>query len=125
MLFAQVTTPPGTPVELTEQVLDQVRAHFLQESGVRSRVHRQRLQFRRPRAERRPRLRQPEGLGRGARQRQQHRASAIAARANKAFAAIRGAQVAAFAPPAVFELGNATGFDFELHRSRHRRPSRR
>jgi len=40
--------------------------------------------------------------------------SAIAQRANKAFSQIRGAQVAAYAPPAVFELGNATGFDFEL-----------
>jgi hydrophobe/amphiphile efflux-1 (HAE1) family protein len=39
---------------------------------------------------------------------------AIAARANKFFHTIHGAQVAAFAPPAVFELGNATGFDFEL-----------
>ena len=41
-------------------------------------------------------------------------AKAIVGRANKAFASIRGAQVAAFAPPPVFELGNATGFDFEL-----------
>jgi multidrug efflux pump len=39
---------------------------------------------------------------------------AIAARANKFLASIRTAQVAAFAPPAVLELGNATGFDFEL-----------
>jgi multidrug efflux pump len=30
------------------------------------------------------------------------------------FAAIRDAQVFAFTPPAVLELGNATGFDFEL-----------
>ena len=40
--------------------------------------------------------------------------TAVVARANKAFSAIRGAQVAAYAPPPVFELGNATGFDFEL-----------
>ncbi len=41
-------------------------------------------------------------------------ANAIVARANKYFQTLRGAQVAAFAPPAVLELGNATGFDFEL-----------
>jgi HAE1 family hydrophobic/amphiphilic exporter-1/multidrug efflux pump len=41
-------------------------------------------------------------------------ANAIAARANAAFAKIRGAQVLAFGPPAVFELGNAEGFDFQL-----------
>ncbi len=39
---------------------------------------------------------------------------AIAARANTAFQQIRGAKVLAFGPPAVFELGNAEGFDFEL-----------
>jgi hypothetical protein len=39
---------------------------------------------------------------------------AIAARANAAFGKIRSAQVLAFGPPAVFELGNAEGFDFEL-----------
>ncbi|MBK0052720.1 efflux RND transporter permease subunit [Stenotrophomonas sp. S39] len=35
-------------------------------------------------------------------------------RANERFASINGAQVIAFAPPAIVELGNATGFDFFL-----------
>jgi hypothetical protein len=40
--------------------------------------------------------------------------AAITARANQYFSTIRAAVVVAFAPPAVLELGNATGFDFEL-----------
>src|ERR1700727_432676 len=36
VLFAQVVAPPGTPVEVTEKVLDQPRTPFLQESGVQS-----------------------------------------------------------------------------------------
>src|SRR6202020_499741 len=39
---------------------------------------------------------------------------ALAERANRRFHQIRGAVVVAFAPPAALELGNATGFDFEL-----------
>ncbi|MFM9927606.1 efflux RND transporter permease subunit [Variovorax sp. H27-G14] len=38
----------------------------------------------------------------------------VAAKASAAFAAIRDAQVFAFSPPAVSELGNATGFDLML-----------
>jgi multidrug efflux pump len=43
-----------------------------------------------------------------------NRAPAIAARAMGAFSQIRNAQVFSVIPPAVQELGNATGFDFEL-----------
>ena len=39
---------------------------------------------------------------------------ALAERANQHFHQLRGAFVVAFAPPAALELGNATGFDFEL-----------
>jgi hydrophobe/amphiphile efflux-1 (HAE1) family protein len=113
VLFSQVATPPGTPVEVTEQVLDQIRAHFLKEPGVRSVFTVTGFSY--------GGRGQSSGLafvslkGWGAeRGPGNNSANAIVARANKAFAAIRGAQVAAFAPPAVFELGNATGFDFEL-----------
>ncbi|HEY3491127.1 MAG TPA: efflux RND transporter permease subunit [Candidatus Deferrimicrobiaceae bacterium] len=41
-------------------------------------------------------------------------AKAVAGRAMGAFSKIRDAMVFAFPPPAVMELGNATGFDFEL-----------
>jgi multidrug efflux pump len=44
----------------------------------------------------------------------QNRAPAIAQRAMRVFSKIRDAQVFAFIPPSVQELGNATGFDFEL-----------
>ncbi|TAL21315.1 MAG: efflux RND transporter permease subunit [Aquabacterium sp.] len=40
--------------------------------------------------------------------------SAVAGRAMAAFSRLRDAAVFAFAPPAVMELGNATGFDFYL-----------
>ena len=43
-----------------------------------------------------------------------NRAQAIVGRALKSFASIRDAQVFALIPPSVQELGNATGFDFEL-----------
>ncbi|MDF0488872.1 efflux RND transporter permease subunit [Sphingobium sp. H39-3-25] len=41
-------------------------------------------------------------------------ASAVAGRLNAAIAKERDATVFAFIPPAIIELGNATGFDFEL-----------
>jgi hydrophobe/amphiphile efflux-1 (HAE1) family protein len=113
VLFSQVATPPGTPVEVTEKVLDQIRAHFLKESGVKSVFTVTGFSY--------GGRGQSSGLafvslkGWGAeRGPGENSANAIVARANRAFSAIRGAQVAAFAPPAVFELGNATGFDFEL-----------
>jgi hydrophobe/amphiphile efflux-1 (HAE1) family protein len=113
VLFSQVTTPPGTPVELTEKVLAQVREHFLKESGVRSVFTVSGFSF--------GGHGQSAGLafvslkGWGAeRGKGNNTVGAIVARANKAFSQIHAAQVVAYAPPAVFELGNATGFDFEL-----------
>ncbi len=43
-----------------------------------------------------------------------NRVQQIVARLNKHFKGYQDAQVVGFAPPAAFELGNATGFDFEL-----------
>ncbi len=48
------------------------------------------------------------------RSRKDLRVPAVAARAMAAFSQIKGARAYAFAPPAVIELGNASGFDFEL-----------
>ncbi|ATE63406.1 efflux RND transporter permease subunit [Rhizorhabdus dicambivorans] len=42
------------------------------------------------------------------------RVGAIARRANMAFSQLRAGMVFAFVPPAVIELGNASGFDFQL-----------
>jgi multidrug efflux pump len=114
-MFAQVTTPPGTPVEVTEQVLDQMRDYFLKDeaSAVQSVFTVSGFSF------------GGHGQGSGlafislngwgsARGKGDYGVQSIAARANKFFQSIRHAQVVAFAPPAVLELGNATGFDFEL-----------
>ena len=48
------------------------------------------------------------------RTRRELKADAVADRAMRAFSQIRNAMVFAFAPPAVIELGNAKGFDFQL-----------
>jgi multidrug efflux pump len=114
ILFAQVTTPAGATNERTAKVLAEVRDYFLKDekqavegvftvSGFNFAGHGQTsgLVFVRlkPWADR------P-----GAR----NRVQAIAARATQRFKTIADAQAFAFAPPAVFELGNATGFDLEL-----------
>jgi multidrug efflux pump len=115
VMFVQVTAPPNTPVEVTEQVLGQLVDYFLKNEGgaVKSVFTVSGFSF--------------GGHGQGSglafvsmkgwgseRGKGDNTVQAIAARANKYFASIRKAQVAAFAPPAVLELGNATGFDFEL-----------
>ena len=114
IMFLQVVEPPGTSSELTQQTLNKVRDYFLNdEKSIVSAVftvngfsfggHGQSA-----------------GLGfvrlKDWRERSKARDSvfALAARANKRFHEIRGAFVVAFAPPAALELGNATGFDFEL-----------
>ena len=43
-----------------------------------------------------------------------NRVQAMAMRANRHFATFGVAQIISFAPPAISELGNATGFDFQL-----------
>ena len=48
------------------------------------------------------------------RDRSELKAEAVIGRAMRAFSARRDAMVFAFAPPAILELGNATGFDFQL-----------
>ena len=48
------------------------------------------------------------------RDRAELKAEAVVGRAMRAFSARRDAMVFAFAPPAILELGNATGFDFQL-----------
>ncbi len=115
VLFVQVVAPPGTPTEVTEGVLDQVRDHFLKDekSAVQSVYTVSGFSF--------------GGRGQGsglafislkgwgrARGPGNNGVAAITARANRYFSTIRAAVVVAFAPPAVLELGNATGFDFEL-----------
>ena len=114
ILFVQVNTPVGATVGRTGKVLDLIREYFEtkekanvdgvftvtgfsfggrgQSSGLAF-VHLKDWSLR-PGA--------------------QNRVSAIAGRAMGYFATIKDAMAFAFAPPAALELGNATGFDFEL-----------
>jgi len=114
IMFCQITTPPGSTMQETQKVLDKIRDYFLKDEA-----------------------KNVEGLftvagfsfgGRGQnsglafvrlktwdeRPGEQNRVQAIAKRALMHFMQYREAMAFAFAPPAVFELGNATGFDFEL-----------
>ncbi|MCW5558568.1 MAG: efflux RND transporter permease subunit, partial [Verrucomicrobiae bacterium] len=113
-MFALVTLPPGSTFSSTEAVLTKVRDYLLKDEG-----------------------RNVEGVftvsgfsfaGRGQnvglafirlkpweeRPGKENRVGAIAQRAMAHFLKIREAMVFAIAPPAVLELGNASGFDFQL-----------
>ena len=113
VLFAQVQTPAGTTAERTQQVVDRMREYLLsEESGAVSSVFTVNgFNF----------------AGRGqssglafimlkpwGERDAQNSVFALAARAQKEFSSYRDAMVFAFAPPAVMELGNATGFDVYL-----------
>ncbi len=114
VLFAQVQTPVGSTAERTQKTVDAMREYLLtEESDVVNSVftvtgfnfagrgQNSALAFiglkpwdERPDAE--------------------DSVFALAQRAQQHFAIYRDAQVFAFAPPAVMELGNATGFNFFL-----------
>ena len=114
VMFVQVAQPPGATVELTEKTLDEVRNYLLndEKAAVASVYTVSGFSF--------------GGRGQGSglafvslkpwseRSGSANKVQAVAARAQKRFSAIPGAVVAAFAPPAVLELGNASGFDFEM-----------
>ena len=114
LMFAQITTPPGSPISATEAVLTKVRKYLLEEekANVESVLTVAGFSF--------------GGRGQNAglvfvrlkdwdsRPGIQNRVQAIAKRAMQRFMSYREAMVFAFPPPAVFELGNATGFDFQL-----------
>ena len=114
VMFAQVVGPPGATSVRTQKVLDDVADYFRRDeasnvqgvfevNGFSFGGHGQNsglIFVKLTDWSRRP----------GAR----NTVQAIAARAMAHFKNIKDAQVFAFAPPAVLELGNATGFDFEL-----------
>src|ERR1700756_1640703 len=114
ILFLQVVEPPGTASELTQQTLDEVRDYFMKDEAAivsdvftvngysfGGRGQSAGLAF--------VRLKEWK-----ARPNERDSVFGLAERANQRFQRIRGAFVVAFPPPAVLELGNATGFDFEL-----------
>jgi HAE1 family hydrophobic/amphiphilic exporter-1 len=114
ILFVQVTLPAGSTLEQTDRVMDQVRSHFLDDekeavatcftlagrsfSGTGQNVG---LSF--------VKLKDWE-LRRSA----ELKVDALLKRALAKFSQVRNARVFAFPPPAVMELGQSGGFDFQL-----------
>ncbi|MBL0713079.1 MAG: efflux RND transporter permease subunit, partial [Desulfosarcina sp.] len=114
ILFVQAMLPSGSTLEQTEKIINRVRDHFLEneKDGVDSFMSIAGFSF----------SGQGQNMALGfaklkdwkLRQRPDLKVNAIAGRAMMAFSQIKGAMVFAFPPPAVIELGNATGFDFQL-----------
>jgi hydrophobe/amphiphile efflux-1 (HAE1) family protein len=114
ILFVQAMLPANSTLEQTDKVLDEVRNHFLvgEKDAVESIMTISGFSF--------------SGRGQNAglafvklkdwkfRDRPDLKADAVAGRAMGAFSKIRSAMVFAFPPPAVIELGQAKGFDFQL-----------
>jgi hydrophobe/amphiphile efflux-1 (HAE1) family protein len=114
VLFAQIMLPTGATLEQTREVVDDVGRHFQENEkeavescmtitgiGFSGRVQTNGMVF----------IKLKDWK---LRNRSDLRAKAIAERATKTFSQIRNALVFAFPPPSVIELGNATGFDFQL-----------
>jgi len=114
ILMVQAMLPSNATLEQTEAVMDKVRDHFLiqEKDAVESFMSISGFSF----------GGQGQNMGFGfvrlrdweLRQRPDLKARAVAGRAMGAFSRINEAMVFAFLPPAVIELGNATGFDFQL-----------
>ncbi len=111
-LLVNVQLPPGATVERTRGVMEQVEAYILQQPEVQSMVGVLGFSF--------------SGQGQNAglafvtlkdwndRKGAEHTAAAIAGRAFGALSRIRDAFIFALSPPAIPELGTATGFNFRL-----------
>ena len=114
VMFAMVQLPAGATLQRTEKVLDQVQDHFANNekeavkemfaiggfsmAGSGQNVGMAFIKLKDWDERKRPEL----------------KVKAIAGRAMGAFSQIRDAMVFAVAPPAVMELGNASGFDVQL-----------
>ena len=114
LINAQVLLPPGSTMEQTREVMERVSDHFLtvEKDSIESVMSINGFGF----------------AGRGqnsglafiklkdwdVREGAELRAQAVVARAMRALAPIKEAQVFAFAPPAISELGNASGFQMQL-----------
>jgi len=114
ILLVQATLPSGSPLEQTERVMKQVEQYFLtkEKDAVESFAYAAGISF----------AGQAQNVALGfvklkdweLRDRPDLRVWAVAGRAMRVFSQIKEAMLFAFPPPAIIELGNATGFDFEL-----------
>jgi len=114
IVFVQATLPAGSTLEQTDRVMEQVRHYFLEDekdtvatcftlagrgfSGAGQNAGLAFVKLRDWDLRKKPEL----------------KVNALLGRAMGKFSEIRNAQVFAFPPPAVMELGRAGGFDFEL-----------
>ncbi len=114
IMFVQAMLPAGSTLEQTDAVMDEVRGHFLEQeqeavksiltitgrsfSGLGQNVGMAFIQLRDWEVRQAPEL----------------KVNAVVGRAMARFSQIRQAMVFAFPPPAVLELGQAGGFDFQL-----------
>ncbi|WP_454056399.1 efflux RND transporter permease subunit [Cupriavidus sp. Marseille-Q8015] len=114
VLYAQVQTPPGSTAERTQKVLDQMREYLLNDEGkvVESLFTVNGFNF--------AGRGQSSGLAfillKPFKEREGDATSVfdLTKRAQAKFSTFRDSLAFAFAPPAVQELGNATGFDFYI-----------
>ncbi|MDH0748475.1 efflux RND transporter permease subunit [Pseudomonas sp. GD03842] len=111
VIFAQVQTPPGSTAERTQQTLDKMREYLLTDPGVNSVFTVNGFNF--------AGRGQSSGLGFVMLKSWEERDSSnsvfeVAKRAQAHFFGFRDAMSFAVVPPAVLELGNATGFDLYL-----------
>ncbi|MBC2735038.1 MAG: efflux RND transporter permease subunit [Desulfobacteraceae bacterium] len=114
IMLVQAMLPGNATLEQTDAVMDKVREHFLtrEKEVVDSIMTIPGISF----------GGQGQNMGLAfvklrdwdLRQRPDLKVTAVAGRAMGAFSQIKEAMVFAFPPPAVLELGNATGFDFQL-----------
>jgi len=114
ILLVQAMLPSGSTLEQTEEVMDTVRNYFLtqEKEAAESFMSVSGISF----------SGQGQNMGLGfvklkdwkLRERPDLKVEAVAGRSMRVFSKIRNAMVFAFQPPAVMELGNAKGFDFQL-----------
>jgi multidrug efflux pump len=114
MLFTQIMLPPGASEQQTLKVIEQVEHHYLEDEkdAVKGMFAVTGFSF----------AGKGQNMGMAfvnlkpwdERTGPALKAQAVAGRAMQAFAKIKSALIFAFAPPAVLELGNASGFDLYL-----------
>ena len=114
VLFAQITMPAGTTINETQKTIDRVRIYFEEEEAdnINSVFTIAGFGF----------AGQSQNVGTAfirladwdERVGDENSVSAIVGRSRQGLSKIRAGQVVTFAPPAISELGNASGFNFQL-----------